>query len=77
MFRDIIGGEFLNQSFIIQNWGSEDSRKILDCDHKEPFAGEVLAEIVKYRMDNGIPIVGAKDAQRAQVLYQSLLESHP
>ena len=77
VFRDIIGGEFLNQSFIIQNWGSEDSRKILACDHKEPFAGEVLAEIVKYRMDNDIPIIGAKDAQRAQVLYESLLESHP
>lgn len=77
VFRDIIGGEFLNQSFIIQNWGSEDSSKILACDRKEPFAGEVLAEIVKYRMDNGLPIVGAKDAQRAQVLYESLCESHP
>ena len=28
-------------------------------------------------MDNEIPIIGAKDAQRAQVLYESLLESHP
>lgn len=77
VFRDIIGGEFLNQSFIIQNWGREDSQKILACDRHEPFAGEVLAQIVKYRMENDLPIVGAKDAERAQILYQSLCESHP
>lgn len=77
VFRDIIGGEFLNQSFTLQNWGSEDGRKILACDHQGPFAGDVLAEIVKYRMENGLPIVGAKDAERAQILYESLCASHP
>lgn len=77
VFRDIIGGEFLNQSFTLQNWGSEDGRKILACDHQGPFAGEVLAEIVKYRMENGLPIVGAKDAERAQILYESLCDSLP
>lgn len=77
VFRDIIGGEFLNQSFIIQNWGSEDAKKILACDRREPFAGEVLAEIVKYRMENDLPIVGAKDRERAQILYESLCVSLP
>ena len=75
VFRDIIGGDFLNQSSIVKNWGESDAKKILACSHSEAFAGEVLAEIVKYRIENALPIPGVKNAQCAQVLYQSLLES--
>lgn len=76
VFRDIIGAQFLNQTAITRNWGQEDAQKILACDrHREPFSGEVLAEIVKYRIENDIPIIGAKDAERAQILYQTLRDS--
>lgn len=77
VFRDIIGAQFLNQTAITRNWGQEDAQKILACDRHEPFAGDVLAEIVKYRIENDIPIIGAKDTERAQILYQTLCDSHP
>lgn len=76
VFRDIIGADFRNQSFIAQNWGSEDAKKILACDHHEPFAGDILAEIVKERMENDQPIFGVQNEEQAQALYQSLCESH-
>lgn len=77
VFRDLIGAEFLNQSFVEQNWGREDSRRILGCDRKEPFAGDVLASIVKERIEQGLPIVGIKNigSEKAVILYNSLFDS--
>lgn len=79
VFRDIIGGEFLNQSFIYQNWGSADARKILACDRQEPFAGDVLAELVRERIESGTPIIGIKDinSEKARILYETLCNSRP
>lgn len=77
VFREVIGGDFFNQELSVKNWGKSDSKKILAC-HKgsEKFAGDVLAEIVRYRIDNGLPIPGIKNigSEKAEILYQSLLE---
>lgn len=79
VFRDIIGGLFLNQSAVGAYWGS-DAEKILACEHNDKnFAGEVLAEIVRNRIDNGLPITGIKNigSEKAEILYRSLCDAQP
>lgn len=80
VFREIIGGRFLNQYATYKYWGDEDSKKILACSKENgPFAGDVLAEIVRYRIDNDLPIVGIKNvgSEKAEILYQTLCDSRP
>ena len=80
VFRDIIDGVYFNQLNPYDVWGNQDARKILSCE-KNPnrFAGDVLAEIVRERIDNGLPIPGVKNvgSEKAEILYQSLLNSRP
>lgn len=75
IFRDYIGGVFLNQAYTYRYWG-EDADAILACDKRSsPFAGTVLADIIRTRMENGQPIVGIKntDSDKAAILYESIL----
>ena len=78
VFRDIIGGSFLNQNLTVHYYG-EDTERLLACDRSEEFAGDVLAEIVKDRMDKGLPIPGIKNvgSEKAQILYDYLLHCKP
>jgi len=79
IFRELIGGDFFNQEAIYnKHWEYADGKRILACKGpRTPFAGDVLAEIVRYRIDNGLPIMGIKNvgSEKAEVLYQSILES--
>lgn len=78
VFRDIIGGSFLNQQVTKKYYG-DDTDRLLACDRTEEFAGNVLAEIVRDRMGKGLPIPGIKNvgSEKAQILYESLLHSKP
>ena len=79
VFRDLIGGAFLNQGSPYHYWG-EDAKAILACAKSEKlFAGDVLAEIVRRRMDEGLPIPGIKNvgSEKAEILYQSLVSARP
>ena len=78
VFRDLIGGNFFNQTHTTTYWGSKDANAIMSCDEGNArFAGDVLAEIVRYRIDNGLPIPGIKNigSEKAEILYQSLCNS--
>lgn len=78
VFRDLLGGGFYNQEALYMHWAYEDGKRILTCnDNDEKYAGDVLAEIVRYNIDNGLPIMGVKNvgSEKAEILYQSLLES--
>lgn len=79
VFRDYIGGNFYNQDYITQYWGSKDATKIYACDGKPRFAGELMAELVKERMEQGLPIPGIKNvgSEKEEILYQSLLSLQP
>ena len=80
VFRGLLGGYFLNQGATYQYWGHDDAEAILSCDKGgSHFAGNVLAQIIRYRIDNGIPIPGIKNvgSEKAEILYQSLLNSRP
>ena len=80
VFRGLLGGYFLNQGATYKYWGHDDAEAILSCDKGGSlFAGDVLAQIVRYRIDNGIPIPGIKNvgSEKAETLYQSLLNSRP
>lgn len=78
VFRDLIGGAFFDQQRIYSAWG-QDKNKIMACDRREAFAGDVLAEIVRYRIDNGIPIPGLKNlnSEKAEILYQTMKNARP
>lgn len=79
VFRDFIDGDFFNQEYVGIYLDKKDSQKILACDHgSADFAGDVLAEIVRYRIDNKLPITGVKNigSEKAEILYQSLRDSH-
>lgn len=78
IFREIINWDFFNQAEIYDYWG-RDSGKILSCSTRERFAGDVLAEIIRYRIDNGIPMFCVKnlDSEKAEILYQTMLNSRP
>ena len=79
VFRDIIGARYFNQDQIADYWGEEDGARIMACEHSDSFVGYTLAEIVKERMDSGMPIIGIKNigSEKAEILYQSLLHSEP
>lgn len=78
IFREIIQWTFFNQEEISNYWG-KDSGKIMSCSNRERFAGDVLAEIIRYRIDNGIPMFCVKnlDSEKAEILYQTMLNSRP
>lgn len=80
VFRDIIGGVYFNQQEPETYWGQTNSYHILATGRsKDKFAGDVLAEIVRKFIDEGKPIVGIKNigSEKAEILYQSLLNSNP
>ena len=76
VFRDIIGATYFNQDQIQDYWGPEDGERIMACEQKT-FAANTLAEIVRERIDSGEPIIGIKntDSEKAEILYQTLLEA--
>ena len=77
LFRELLGGGFYNQERIYNgNWDYEEGKRILACNDTELFAGDVLAEIIRYRIDNNLPIFGIKNvgSEKAEVLYQTILE---
>lgn len=78
VFRDIIGGLYFNQG-LLRYWGPEDQDKIMATEYNEAFAGDVLAEIIRYRIDNGIPIPGLKnlDSEKAEILYETMKNARP
>lgn len=80
VFRELLDADFFNQEVVNVFWDSKDAKKILACDHgNAQFAGDVLAEIVRYRIDNGLPIVGVKNigSEKAEILYQTLCDAQP
>jgi len=77
LFRELLGGGFYNQERIYNgNWDYEDGKQILACNDTEAFAGDVLEKIVRYRIDNALPIFGIKNvgSEKAEILYQTILE---
>ena len=77
VFRDIIGATYFNQDQIWDYWGQEDGDRIMACESGKSFAAYTLAEIVRERIDNEEPIIGVKyyDSEKAEILYQTLLEA--
>lgn len=78
VFRDIIGGDFFNQTHTTTYWGSSDANRIMSCDGGSArYAAEVLRDIVRFRIDNGLAIPGIKNigSEKAEALYQSLCEA--
>lgn len=77
LFRELLGGGFYNQERIYNgNWDYEEGKRILACNDTELFAGDVLAEIVRHRIDSNLPIFGIKNvgSDKAERLYQTILE---
>lgn len=80
VFRDIIGGTFFNQLSTTLYWGNADTYRILSCEHNDRyFAGDILATIIRDRIDKGLPIPGIKNigSEKAEILYQSLCDAQP
>ncbi len=79
VFRDIIGATYFNQDQIADYWGEEDAARIMACESGKSFSAYTLAEIVRERIDSGEPIIGIKDSssEKAEILYQSLLNAEP
>ena len=78
VFRDIIGGDFFNQTHTTAYWGNSDANRIMSCDAGNTrYAAEVLRDIVRFRIDNGLAIPGIKNigSEKAEALYQSLCEA--
>jgi len=78
VFRDLLDADFFNQEYTGMFLDKKDAQKILACDHgAEAFAGDVLAQIVRYRIDNNLPITGIRntDSAQAENLYESLCQS--
>lgn len=79
LFRDYIGGSFFNQEGIQSRWGFTDGERIMACDKSihSPPVHQVLAEIIRYRIDNGLPIPGVKNvgSEKAEILYQTVCAS--
>lgn len=78
VFRDIIGGDFFNQTHTTTYWGNSDANRIMSCDGGSArYAAEVLRDIVRFRIDNGLAIPGIKNigSKKAEILYQSLCEA--
>lgn len=80
VFRDLLNANFFDQTQTYDLWGRTDAGRILGCDNGNArFAGDILAEIVRYRIDNNLPIVGIKNvgSEKAEILYQSLINARP
>ena len=79
VFRDMIGGLFFNQDYIKRYWDNDSANKILKCDRSSVFAGDLMAEIVRYYIDNDLPISTIRNvgSEKAEILYQSLLNVQP
>lgn len=79
VFRDIIGATYFNQDQIADYWGEEDAARIMACESGKSFCAYTLAEIVKERMEKNEPIIGLKNvsSEKAQILYDSLLNAEP
>lgn len=81
IFRNYIGGAFYNQEDIYIRWGDADGNKILRSEkYYGPYtAAEILSEIIRHRIDNGIPFPGIKNvgSEKAEILYQTLLDALP
>lgn len=78
VFRELLGGGFYNQENINNGyWDYDDGKRILACNDNPLFAGDALVDIVRYRIDNDLPIMGIKNigSEKAESLYQSLVES--
>lgn len=77
VFRDIIGAIYFNQERIKEHWGDEDGALIMACSGGDFSSASTLAQIVRKRIDNGEPIPGIKNvgSEKAEVLYQTLLEA--
>ena len=78
VFRELLGGGFYNQENINNGyWDYDDGKRILACNDNPLFAGDALVDIVRYRIDNDLPIMGIKNigSEKAEILYQSLVES--
>ena len=78
VFRDIIGGDFFNQSSTTGYWGENDAQRILSCDGGSVrFAAEELRDILRHRIDEGLPVPGIKNigSEKAEILYQSVCEA--
>lgn len=77
VFRDIIGADYFNQDQIGDYWGQEDGQRIMACNGGNAFAAYTLAEIVRERIDKGIPIIGIKDieSKKAEILFDTLMEA--
>lgn len=78
LFRELLGGGFYNQENINNGyWEYDDGKKILACNDNPKYAGDVLAEIVRYRIDNGLGVMGIKNvgSEKEEILYQSILEA--
>ena len=77
VFRDIIGATYFNQDQIWDYWGEADGDRIMACDGGKAPSAEVLAAIVRERIDKGEPIIGIKNigSEKAEILYQTLLNA--
>lgn len=75
MFRNMIGGQYLNQSYITRYWGTEDAGRIRAQESAgETAVARTLSEIIRRRLENGEEIPGIKnrDSEKVQILLNSL-----
>lgn len=80
VFRDIINALYFGQDYTAFHWGQDSARRIMSTGKgKDLFVGDVLAEILRERIDSGEPMIGIKniDSEKAELLYQYLLNSKP
>lgn len=78
VFRELLDARFFNQEYIARYQEPQDAKRLLACDRdKNTFAGDVLGEIVRYRIDNQLPIPGIKNigSEKAEIMYQTLVDS--
>ena len=78
VFRELLDARFFNQEYIARYQEPQDAKRLLACDRdKNTFAGDVLAEIVRYKIDNQLPIPGIKNigSEKAEIMYQTLCDS--
>lgn len=75
VFRNLIGGLYLNQAYIARYWGSADARRIQSTEKSgRTSAAEALTQIIQRRLDDGEDIPGIKnrESDKVQILLNSL-----
>lgn len=75
VFRNLIGGLYLNQAYIARYWGSADARRIQSTEKStRTTAAEAMTQIIQRRLDEGEDIPGIKnrDSDKVQILLNSL-----